>query len=141
MIGPVDPAYLADVQASRNVIIRNRGMDDEEIARWIRGAVSLVLLSEYEGFGIPAVEAMAAGVPVIASNRAALPETVGKAGLLVDPQSHSQLEEAAEIWRDHRLRDQLIMLGHERAATMKWERQADKLAEILRKRSYPASIQ
>jgi len=73
VIGPVDPAYLADVQASRNVIIRNRGMDDEEIARWIRGAVSLVLLSEYEGFGIPAVEAMAAGVPVIASNRAALP--------------------------------------------------------------------
>lgn len=63
-----------------DVVSLARGFPDEEMQRLVRGASVSLVLSEYEGFGIPALEAMAAGVPVVAARRAALPEVVADGG-------------------------------------------------------------
>jgi alpha-1,3-rhamnosyl/mannosyltransferase len=69
---------------------------DEERERLYAGARVLVLPSLDEGFGLTALEAMAAGVPVVASNRGSLPEVVGSAGVLVDPEDVATLSTALE---------------------------------------------
>jgi glycosyltransferase involved in cell wall biosynthesis len=132
VIGPIEEEYASDVQSQKNVIAIERGMTDEDIARWVRGSIAAVMLSEYEGFGIPMLEAMAAGVPVIASARGALPEVVGDAGLVVEPRRFADLEAAVGIWNDRTLRDQLIELGRRRAQTMRWSQCVSKLAARLR---------
>lgn len=77
----------------------------EELPNLIAGSECFILPSLYEGFGIPVVEAMACGVPVIVSNVSSLPEVVGKAGLLVDPYSVDQIEQAIRtIISDKKLR-------------------------------------
>ncbi|MCM3880596.1 MAG: glycosyltransferase family 4 protein [Vicinamibacterales bacterium] len=90
-----------------------------------RGARLFVLPSFEEGFGLPALEAMAAGVPVVASDRGALPEVVGDAGLLVDPQDTAALVNALErIISDDVLRANLSRRGLERARQFTWTRAA-----------------
>ena len=71
-------------------------VSDEERERLYSGARLLVLPSLDEGFGLPALEAMSAGVPVVASNRGSLPEVVGSAGVLVDPDDVAALSAALE---------------------------------------------
>ncbi len=69
----------------------------------------------YKGFGLPALEAMACGTPVIASNVSSLPEVVGEAGVLVDPCAVERIAEVmAELWEDGSLRERLGRLGVER---------------------------
>jgi alpha-1,3-rhamnosyl/mannosyltransferase len=69
---------------------------EEHLPGLVRGAIALTYPSYYEGFGFPAAQAMAAGIPVIASNRSCLPEIVGNAGLLADPNSVEELSDAME---------------------------------------------
>jgi glycosyltransferase involved in cell wall biosynthesis len=89
------------------------------------GARLFVLPSFEEGFGLPALEAMAAGVPVVASTRGALPEVVGDAGLMIDPDDTSALTDALErIIRDGALRAQLSHRGQQQAAGFSWTRTA-----------------
>ena len=132
VIGPVEPIYASDLRARDNIIVIDGGLLDEEIARWIRGSIATVLLSEYEGFGISALEAMAAGVPVIASARGALPEVVGDAGLVVEPKQMGELENAIDIWKDPSLREEMIKRGRRRAESMQWNHCVDKLAALFR---------
>jgi glycosyltransferase involved in cell wall biosynthesis len=90
-----------------------------------RGARLFVLPSFEEGFGLPALEAMAAGVPVVASARGALPEVVGDAGLLIDPDDTTSLADALErIVSDNTLRENLSRRGIEQAARFSWTRTA-----------------
>ncbi len=87
------------------------------------GAAMLVLPSRDEGFGLPAVEAMSLGVPVVASNRGALPEVVGGAGLLADPEDPDQLSAAmATILTDTSAAAALAARGRERARAFTWAR-------------------
>jgi alpha-1,3-rhamnosyl/mannosyltransferase len=69
---------------------------EEHLPGLVRGAIALTFPSYYEGFGFPAAQAMAAGIPVIASNRSCLPEIVGNAGLFADPSSVEELSDAME---------------------------------------------
>jgi glycosyltransferase involved in cell wall biosynthesis len=84
--------------------------------------------SLYEGFGLPLLEAMACGTPVVASNQSALPEVVGQAGLLVDPYNvEAMAATMTEVLGDSGLRHQLIQAGLARAAQFTWSDMAAKL--------------
>jgi alpha-1,3-rhamnosyl/mannosyltransferase len=96
---------------------------EEDLPGLYRGAAALAYPSFYEGFGLPAAQAMASGVPVIASNRSCLPEVVGDAGLLVDPSSVEELSEAIERILTHPgLAQELASAGRRRAALFHWPR-------------------
>jgi glycosyltransferase involved in cell wall biosynthesis len=97
-------------------------VDDEELARLYRGARCLVFPSFYEGFGIPAAEAMASGTPVVTTRASAMAEVVGEAGVLVDPYDAASI--AAGIGEADRRREELVALGLERARLYTWERAA-----------------
>jgi glycosyltransferase involved in cell wall biosynthesis len=102
-------------------------VSDEEIANWYARAAIFAFPSLDEGFGMPALEAMAAGVPVIAGNRSALPEICrddleGDAALLVDPASDEELAHAIGLLtRDDGLRAKLAARGKTHAAKFRWE--------------------
>src|SRR5262249_14493042 len=90
---------------------------DAELALWYNSARVFVYPSLYEGFGLPALEALACGVPVVAANTSALPEVVGDAGLLVDPQSEAALAEALRtVLTDPALAARLAAAGPPQAA-------------------------
>ena len=87
--------------------------------------------SLYEGFGLPVLEAMACGTPVITSNVSSLPEVAGGAALLVDPASTTELSDAMlRLAGDAELRAQLRIKGLRRAAVFSWERTAEETWQI-----------
>jgi glycosyltransferase involved in cell wall biosynthesis len=90
--------------------------------------------SLYEGFGIPPLEAMACGTPVVCSNAASLPEVVGDAGLLVDPRNPLAIANALrKVLDDHNLRAELRERGFKQAASFSWERTAQATLDVYRK--------
>jgi len=94
---------------------------DDEVARWFARASIFAFPSFDEGFGMPALEAMAAGVPVIAGNRSSLPEICGDAALLVDPASDEELANAIELLaRDENSREKMIARGKVHVARFEW---------------------
>jgi glycosyltransferase involved in cell wall biosynthesis len=97
----------------------------EDLPAYYAGAECLVLPSLHEGFGLPALEAMACGCPVVVSNVTALPEVVGAARLLIDPTDPQAIPDAvAAVVDDRGLRDDLRKRGLARAAGFRWERAA-----------------
>jgi glycosyltransferase involved in cell wall biosynthesis len=106
-------------------------VDDADLPHLYQAAAVFAFPSLYEGFGLPPLEAMACGVPVVASNVSSLPEVVGDAGLLVDPLDVEALATALEQalcdegWRRH-----AIARGLERAAHFTWARAAQQLLEV-----------
>ena len=98
------------------------------------GARALVLPSLDEGFGLPALEAMTVGVPVVASNRGALPEVVGDAGLLVDPTDAEAIADALEsVLTDDALAGRCVARGLRRAREFTWRASARSLRRAYRK--------
>jgi len=96
------------------------------------GATAFCLPSLYEGFGLPLVEAMACGVPVVCSDRTALPEVAGPAALIVSPEDVSVLSQAlGRVLTDSGLRAQLRRDGLERARLFTTKRYADRLLSVL----------
>lgn len=107
-------------------------VSDEDIAGLYAGAVGFVYPSLYEGFGLPLLEAMAAGTPVITSNVTAPPEVVGDAGLLVDPLDPAEI--AAAMLRlafDRALQRELASRGRERAQQFRWEDATADIWDVL----------
>ncbi len=113
--------------------IRSLGyVDEQDLPGLYRGASAFVLPSLYEGLGLPCLEAMASGVPVVASDRAALPETCGDAAILVDPSDHEAIAQALErVLQDEPLAVGLREAGLARAAQFTWERTAAQLHSLL----------
>jgi glycosyltransferase involved in cell wall biosynthesis len=106
--------------------------DEETLACLYSGATALVYPSLYEGFGLPVVEAMACGCPVICSNTTSLPEVAGEAGILIDPHNTEELAHVLERVVDdsamrHSLRDQ----GLQRAKMFTWEKTALQTFEVF----------
>jgi glycosyltransferase involved in cell wall biosynthesis len=130
--GPVEPRFSGMLTSLSNVRLVPRGLDSAEMCKLTRGALSALVLSEYEGFGIPILEAMAAGVPVVAARRSALPEVVGEAGMLVDPKSPTVVcDLALSLAYDEGMRNEMIAKGRERAKQFPWSACVGKLASIL----------
>ena len=106
----------------------------EELAGWYARARIFAFPSLDEGFGMPVLEAMAAGVPVVASNRSALQEVCGTAALLVDPEDTAALTQAIErVMQDTNLADDLTSRGIVRAREFTWERAAEKTWRVYEK--------
>ncbi len=98
----------------------------------LAGAEALVFPSLDEGFGLPLVEAMACGCPVVSSNIAAIPEVIGDAGILVDPRSESELHQALDrVVCDPALRAELRRRGLARAGRFSWESAARATLEVF----------
>ena len=95
------------------------------------GAAALALPSHYEGFGLTALEAMACGTPPVVSDRSSLPEVVGDAGLLVDPDDAGSIADALRcLLTDSALRNALRDAGLARAAMFTWRRTAEIVREV-----------
>lgn len=112
--------------------IQNYGLaTDRHLAKLYRCSLALVYPSFYEGFGIPPLEAMACGTPVIASNTSSLPEVIGAAGILFNPGSSSDLAEALLLLMNNSLeRDRLIVKGAQRVKEFDWDKTAAKTFEV-----------
>ena len=106
---------------------------EEELPFVLHGAVLALYPSLAEGFGLPAVEALAAGVPLVTSDRTALPEVVGKAAVLVNPESVEAIADAIRsLFNDEHRRRQLVELGKIRAKEMSWECAARQVLALYR---------
>lgn len=114
-----------------NNIIFTGFVDDSELPLLLNAATLLVFPSLYEGFGIPPLEAMACGVPVIASNTSSIPEVVGSAALLFDPYIVEEIFTSLHrTLTDKQLRNELIQKGFERVKFFSWKNTARQTLEI-----------
>lgn len=106
---------------------------DADLAALYSGATAFVYPSLYEGFGLPPLEAMQCGVPVITSNNSSLPEVVGGAGIMVDPTDDDALSQAMlDVYRDAALRERMRVRSLARAAGFSWERCAQQTIAAYR---------
>jgi glycosyltransferase involved in cell wall biosynthesis len=118
-LAPLGLRYLGRLPRARQVEI-------------MQAASVFVYPSRYEGFGLPAAEAMACGIPTIVSNRSSLPEVVGDAGLQVDPQDALQLRAAIErVLGDPLLQSELAERGLRRVQRFTWQKAASEMEEIF----------
>ncbi|MEX2293806.1 MAG: glycosyltransferase family 1 protein [Acidimicrobiales bacterium] len=122
-----------DAAHHKTRIVRLGWIDDPARADLLAGAEALVLASRYEGFGLTAGEAMAAGVPVVATAVGAIPEVVGDAAVLVPVADVDALAEALSLLvADDIRRSQLIEAGRERSAMFTWSRTVEGLVALWR---------
>lgn len=127
-----DPIYEMIRTTGMENSVRFIGFADEaDLPALYRGAVCLAFPSLYEGFGLPILEAMGCGTPVITANVSSLPEVAGDAALMVDPYDLDALTNAIrKIIDDEQLRQQLIQKGYERIKQFTWEASARHLLQI-----------
>jgi glycosyltransferase involved in cell wall biosynthesis len=118
VIAGSDRGYL---RGGRGSLRRLGYVPEPDLPSLYAGALALAMPSRYEGFGLPCLEAMAAGIPVVAAARGALPETVGDAAILVDPDRPEEFATAlSELVVDAALRAKLRDAGRRRAARFTW---------------------
>ena len=122
-------------------IIDNLGIDkdiiftgyipEKDLPSLYNSAELFVYPSFYEGFGLPPLEAMACGTPVITSNTSSLPEVVGNAGIMVDPNNVNQLADAMyKVLTDDNLRRDMIKKGLKRAKMFSWKKTAKETLKV-----------
>jgi glycosyltransferase involved in cell wall biosynthesis len=122
------------------VMNRNKGikislhgyLTDEEVISLYRSAAVFVYPSLYEGFGLPVLEAMAQGCPVVVSNVASLPEVVGDAAVLIDPLNTQELAQAIiNVLTDDELKKEMSARGVDRAKLFSWDITAKKYVDVF----------
>jgi len=105
----------------------------EDLPFFMNGAELFVFPSLYEGFGLPVLEAMSCGIPVVSSNRSSIPEIVGSAGVLIDPTNTQELaDQIIVLLRNEAERNRLSLLGKEQAARFSWLEVARKTLDVYR---------
>lgn len=130
-------SYFKDFENILNENIENLGekkdkilkigyVDDEDMSALYSGAEMFLFSSLYEGFGIPVLEAMKCGLPVICSNTTSLPEVIGDCGIKINPYSDSEMLSAMEkMYFDRDFREKCIIKGIERSKLFTWEKCVD----------------
>ncbi|WP_461246051.1 glycosyltransferase family 4 protein [Treponema sp. R6D11] len=107
-------------------------VNDSDVNVLYSNSLFFTFISKYEGFGVPPLEAMQAGTPVITSNSSSLPEVVGDAAITIDPDSEDQCIKAFEdLYFNEGLRKTYIEKGLERAKLFSWEKTANKMKEVI----------
>jgi glycosyltransferase involved in cell wall biosynthesis len=120
-----------EIQPSPRVVFTGY-VADESLPALYSGALAVVYPSLYEGFGLPPLEAMACGAPVITSNNTSLPEVVGDGALLVDPHDVNSIAEGIiAVLGNSALREELTRRGLARASRFTWERSARQTLSVL----------
>ena len=123
---------IQDAGLDSSVVRFLSNIPDESMASYYRGATAVLIPSLYEGFGLPALEAMACGTPVLAGNRAALPEVVGNVGLLVDPEDDDAIADGIRrLVEDKALRQELGRRGVQNSARYSWATAARQVKGLL----------
>ena len=117
--------------AGPRVHARRLSLGDDELRLAYAGAEALVFPSRYEGFGLPVIEAMACGCPVITTPLSSLPEVAGDAALYVDPDDAASLRQAFDAVRDPERRAAMIAAGKTRAEALTWDAAAAAFASAL----------
>ena len=127
-----DPVYAARVSQLGSRFQLLGFVSDEALHALYDAATAVWFPSRYEGFGLPVLEAMAAGAPVVASNASSLPEIAGSAALLADPQQpDAHIDRLAALLEDGQLRQHFAALGRARAAEFTWQRSAAQLKQCF----------
>lgn len=139
LVGPHDDRYTPELRRLARELGIGPSCDwvawvsDQERLDLLNRCQALVVASLWEGFGLPALEGMACGAPVIAARAGALPEVVGEAALLVDPHDPTEIAAAmAQLSRDRGLAQALARAGTERAKRFRWDQTAKEVMAVLR---------
>ncbi len=129
----VSPGYRP-VENIEGIEFIDRSLDQRAIAELYRGAIGFIFPSLHETFGMPIIESMASGCPVITSNNTACAEIAGEAALLIDPLSVRSIAVCLErLLDDDKLRKALVHKGIERAGTFNWDKSAKEHAAVFKK--------
>jgi glycosyltransferase involved in cell wall biosynthesis len=130
--GIVDAPYHAEAEKIGNITMLGYVPTPYQV-RLMQNALALLMLSRFEGFGIPAIEAMAVGTVAIVSGFASLPEAVGDAGIVVDAENpDAVLQSVLNLKQNKGYRDQMIARGKHRAAQFHWSAAVAKLIAALK---------
>jgi glycosyltransferase involved in cell wall biosynthesis len=124
-------AAIEGARAAHRIIVAGR-VSDTERADLLAGATLLAYPSRYEGFGLPPLEAMQAGIPVVAAARGALPEVLGDAARLVAPTDDDVADAIRTVVTDADERERLVRAGKERVQRYTWDATADGLVDVYR---------
>jgi alpha-1,3-rhamnosyl/mannosyltransferase len=128
----LEEAAGAELPGAPGRVRRVEALDTRELASLMAGAAAFCLPSHWEGFGLTALEAMACGTPVVVSDRGALPEVVGDAGLVVSPDAADVEEALDRVLGDAALAERLGRAGRARAEGFTWRRTAEGWTAVLR---------
>ena len=142
MIGWIEREFFEYLEGSdvREGVILTGYLPAEELAPLYRGASAFVFPSLYEGFGLPILEAMQCGCPVITSNRSSMPEVAGDAAILIDPEDVPSITRAMHaVLTDPRLRRTLSVKGKVQARRFSWRRSAQHLLSAITSLRHPPS--
>jgi glycosyltransferase involved in cell wall biosynthesis len=124
---------IKELETSDSVVLTGY-VPESDLPALYSGALAFVYPSYFEGFGLPPLEAMQCGTPVIVGNRTSLPEVVGDAGMLVDPFDVDDITAAiVKVISDSDFREQLRVKGLERASIFNWQKTARETLTIYRK--------
>lgn len=130
---PLEPA-IREFGLQERVILTGRVSNEERTALY-QAATAYVTASSYEGFGLTPLEAMACGVPAIVANRTSLPEVVGDAGLVVEPDVDSLAQAMVTLLTDPSVHGEFARRARERASRFTWEQAAEHTAEVYHRAS------